>query len=41
MFDGHSWSGHDVTKIVLFGVVTELSVVEKVLGINRSFLQLQ
>ena len=24
MFDGHSWSGHDVTKIVLFGVVTEL-----------------
>ena len=24
MFDGHSWSGHDVTKITLFGVVTEL-----------------
>ena len=24
MFDGHSWPGHDVTKIVLFGVVTEL-----------------
>ena len=23
MFDGHSWSGHDVTKITLFGVVTE------------------
>ena len=24
MFDGHSWSGDDITKITLFGVVTEL-----------------
>ena len=24
MFDGHSWSNHDVTKIVLFDAVTEL-----------------
>ena len=38
MIDGHSWSGHDITKITLFGVVTEL-YSGKSSGINRSCLQ--
>ena len=38
MFDGHSWSGHDITKITLFGVVTEL-YSGKSSSINRSCLQ--
>ena len=38
MFDGHSWSGHDTTKITLFGVVTEL-YSGKSSCINRSCLQ--
>ena len=35
MFDGHSWSSHDVTKIVLFGVEWLNFIVEKALGINN------
>ena len=38
MFDGRSWSGHDITKITLFGVVTEL-YSGKSSCINRSCLQ--
>ena len=35
MFDGHSWSSHDVTKIVLFGVEWLNFIAEKALGINN------
>ena len=31
MFHGHTWSGHDITKITLFGVVTLNFIVEKAL----------